>query len=318
MGGSMFAGTEASGSITLGAFLAFQSSLGQTLGAASSAAAFLSLWPHLSATGARIAPLASVAPETETGTPRAQAPALDGRVTISNLTHHYPGVDIPSLHDVDIDIAARDYVAIVGASGSGKSTLLRLILGVEQPSSGAVYFDGLDARRLDPISVRRQIGYVGQDARLAPGSILDNILDGRMAGAPEAWAAARLAGIAEDIEAMPMAMHTLVGEAGQNLSGGQRQRLMIARALLTRPRILIFDEATSALDNRAQAVVRRGLTDLPVTRIVVAHRLSTVTEVDRVFVLDRGRMVETGAPQELLRRGGVFAALASRQRIGAS
>ena len=318
IGGTMFAGGDASGSITLGGFLAFQTSLGQTLGAAGSAASILSLWPHLSAAGARLAPLASVAPETEPGSPRTQAPALDGRVTISHVTHHYPGVEVPSLRDVDIDIAARDYAAIVGASGSGKSTLLRLILGVEQPSSGAVYFDGLDARRLDPVSVRRQFGYVGQDARLAPGSILDNILDGRSAGAPEAWAAARLAGIAEDIEAMPMAMHTLVGEAGQNLSGGQRQRLMIARALLTRPRILIFDEATSALDNHAQAIVRRGLSDLPVTRIVVAHRLSTVMEVDRVFVLDRGRVVETGPPAALLRQGGAFAALANRQRVEAS
>jgi ABC-type bacteriocin/lantibiotic exporter with double-glycine peptidase domain len=192
---------------------------------------------------------------------------------------------------------------------------LRLILGLEQPASGAVYFDGLDAGRLDPASIRRQIGYVGQDARLAPGSILNNILDGRISGAAEAWAAARLAGIAEDIEAMPMGMHTLVGEAGQNLSGGQRQRLMITRALLTRPRILIFDEATSALDNHAQAVVQNGLGDLPVTRIIVAHRLSTVMGVDRVFVLDRGRLVETGSPAELLRQGGAFATLASRQRI---
>ncbi len=131
---------------------------------------------------------------------------------------------------------------------------------------------------------------------MSPGSILDNILDGRNSGTPEAWTAARLAGIAEDIEAMPMGMHTLVGEAGQNLSGGQRQRLMIARALLTRPRFLIFDEATSALDNRSQAIVHDGLGDLPVTRIVVAHRLSTVMSVDRVYVLDAGRVIEFWFP----------------------
>ncbi len=309
------AGPPATGSISLGAFLAFQAALGQTVAAAGSVANEFALWPRLSAAGAMLAPLARIAPETTTAARRSPAPALDGRVEISRVTHQYEGATTPSLRGVDIAIAARDYVGIVGASGSGKSTLLRLILGLEQPAAGAVYFDGLDARRLDPASLRRQIGYVGQDARLAPGSILANILDSRIAGTPEVWAAARLAGIAEDIEAMPMGLHTLVGESGQNLSGGQCQRLMIARALLTRPRILIFDEATSALDNHAQAVVQTGLGDLPVTRIVVAHRLSTVMGVDRVFVLDRGQVAESGPPAELLRGQGAFATLAGRQRF---
>ena len=310
------AGPAATGSITLGAFLAFQAALGQTIGAASSGAAIFALWPRLSAAGAMLAPVARVPPETTSDTRRAVAPPLDGRLEISQVTHRYEGAATDSLRGVDIAMDARQYVGIVGPSGSGKSTLLKLILGLEQPSSGAVYFDGMDARRLDPASVRRQIGYVGQDSRLSPSSILDNILDGRTAGMPEAWTAARLAGIAEDIEAMPMGMYTLVGEAGQNLSGGQRQRLMIARALLTRPRVLIFDEATSALDNRSQAIVQEGLGDLPVTRIVVAHRLSTVMGVDRVFVLDQGRVVEAGPPAELLRIDGAFAALARRQQLG--
>ncbi len=309
-------GPPAIGSITLGAFLAFQAALGQTIGAASSAAAIFALWPRLSAAGAMLAPLARAIPETTSDTRRVAAPPLDGRLEISQVTHRYEAAATDSLRGVDIVIDARQYVGIVGASGSGKSTLLKLILGLEQPLSGAVYFDGMDARRLDPATVRRQIGYVSQDSRLSPGSILDNILDGRSAGTPEAWTAARLAGIAEDIEAMPMGMHTLAGEAGQNLSGGQRQRLMIARALLTRPRILIFDEATSALDNRSQAIVQEGLGDLPVTRIVVAHRLSTVMGVDRVYVLDGGRVVESGSPADLLRKGGAFAALAHRQHLG--
>ena len=299
--------------ITLGAFLAFQVSLGQTMGAATSAAAMTALWPALSAAGTRLRPLATLPPETMGQ--RTAPPALDGGITVSHVTHRYPDSETPGLDDVDLTIAPRDYVAIVGASGSGKSTLLRILLGLEQPDQGAVYFDGLDARQLDPAPLRRQIGYVGQDSRLAPGSILENILDGRPVGAPAAWEAARLAGIAEDIEAMPMGMQTLVGEGGQNISGGQRQRILIARAVLSRPRILIFDEATSALDNRTQAIVQRGLAELPVTRIVVAHRLSTIQEVDRVFVLSKGRLVESGPPADLARQGGAFAALAGRQTL---
>jgi ABC-type bacteriocin/lantibiotic exporter with double-glycine peptidase domain len=300
--------------VTLGAFIAFQVSLGQTMGAATSAAGMTALWPALSAAGTRLRPLATLPPETVGQ--RTAPPPLEGAITISHITHRYPGSDAPSLDDVDLIIAARDYVAIVGASGSGKSTLLRILLGLEQPDHGAVYFDGLDARQLDPAPLRRQIGYVGQDSRLAPGSILDNILDGRRAGAPAAWEAARLAGLSEDIEAMPMGMQTLVGEGGQNISGGQRQRILIARAVLSRPRILIFDEATSALDNRTQAIVQRGLAELPVTRIVVAHRLSTIQEVDRVFVLSKGRLVESGSPAELTRQDGAFAMLAGRQTLG--
>jgi ATP-binding cassette subfamily C protein len=145
---------------------------------------------------------------------------------------------------------------------------------------------------------------------------LDNILDGRDAELATAWEAAHLSGLARDIEAMPMGMQTLVGEAGQNVSGGQRQRILIARAVLSRPRILIFDEATSALDNRSQSTVQRGLAELPVTRVVVAHRFSTIRQVNRVFVLSRGRLVESGPPAELLRQGGAFARLAGRQLLG--
>ena len=297
--------------ITLGAFIAFQVSLGQTMAAATSAAGMTALWPALAAAGKRLHPLATL--PAETIGQRTMPPPLEGAITVSHVTHRYPGSDTPSLDDVSLTIAPREYVAVVGASGSGKSTLLRILLGLEQPDRGGVYFDGLDARQLDPAPLRRQIGYVGQDSRLAPSSILENILDGRRAGAPAAWEAARLAGIAEDIEAMPMGMQTLVGEGGQNISGGQRQRILIARAVLSRPRILIFDEATSALDNRTQAIVQHGLAELPVTRIVVAHRLSTIQGVDRVFVLTAGRLVESGSPAVLARQGGTFAALAGRQ-----
>jgi ABC-type bacteriocin/lantibiotic exporter with double-glycine peptidase domain len=301
--------------ITLGAFLAFQVSLGQTISAATSASEMTTLWPTLAASGARITPVASLPPETVG--PRTTPPALEGAITISQLTHRYPGSDAPSLDHIELEIAPREYVAIVGASGSGKSTLLRIILGLEQPDQGAVYFDGLDAKQLDPAPLRRQIGYVGQDSRLSPGTILDNIFDGRDAELAAAWEAAHLAGLARDIEVMPMGMQTLVGEAGQNISGGQRQRILIARAVLSRPRILIFDEATSALDNRSQSTVQRGLAELPVTRVVVAHRFSTIRQVNRVFVLSKGRLVESGPPDELLRQGGAFARLAGRQLLQA-
>ena len=313
LAGLVLSRADGEAGITLGAFLAFQVSLGQAIAAATSAAGLLSAWPALAAAGARLRPLATLPPEITAR--RATPPALEGAITISRVTHHYPGTDAPSLDAIDLEIGARDYVAIVGASGSGKSTLLRILLGLEQPTHGAVYFDGLDATQVDPAALRRQIGYVGQDQRLSPGSILENILDGRPAGAPAAWEAARLAGLAPEIDAMPMGMQTLVGEAGQNISGGQRQRIMIARAVLSRPRILILDEATRALDNRVQALVQNGLAELPVTRIVVAHRLSTIQGVDRVFVLSRGRLVEAGPPADLLRRNGPFAALAGRQML---
>jgi ABC-type bacteriocin/lantibiotic exporter with double-glycine peptidase domain len=300
--------------ITLGAFLAYQVSLGQAISAATSASEMTTLWPTLAAAGARITPVAALPPETIG--PRTTPPALEGAITVSQVTHRYPGSDAPSLDHVELEIAPREYVAIVGASGSGKSTLLRIMLGLEQPDQGAVYFDGLDAKQLDPAPLRRQIGYVGQDSRLSPGTILDNILDGRDAELATAWEAAHLSGLARDIEAMPMGMQTLVGEAGQNVSGGQRQRILIARAVLSRPRILIFDEATSALDNRSQSTVQRGLAELPVTRVVVAHRFSTIRQVNRVFVLSRGRLVESGPPAELLRQGGAFARLAGRQLLG--
>jgi ABC-type bacteriocin/lantibiotic exporter with double-glycine peptidase domain len=299
--------------IALGAFLAFQVSLGQTISAATAASEMTTLWPNLAAAGARIAPVANLPPETVG--PRTTPPALEGAITVSQLTHRYPGSDAPSLDHIELEIAPREYVAIVGASGSGKSTLLRIILGLEQPDQGAVYFDGLDAKQLDPAPLRRQIGYVGQDSRLSPGTILDNILDGRDEVLAAAWEAAHLSGLAHDIEAMPMGMQTLVGEGGQNISGGQRQRILIARAVLSRPRILIFDEATSALDNRSQSTVQRGLAELPVTRVVVAHRFSTIRRVNRVFVLSRGRLVESGPPDELLRQGGAFARLAGRQLL---
>jgi ABC-type bacteriocin/lantibiotic exporter with double-glycine peptidase domain len=203
----------------------------------------------------------------------------------------------------------------VGPSGSGKSTLLRLILGFELPESGTVYLDGQDLASLDVNAVRRQLGVVLQTNRLMSASMFENIAGGKLISMEEAWAAAQMSGLAADIEAMPMGMHTVISEGGTNLSGGQRQRLLIARALALRPRILIFDEATSALDNRTQQIVSDSLDQLQVTRIVVAHRLSTIRNADRIYVLEKGRVVQQGSFEQLAQTPGLFAQLVKRQQV---
>ena len=219
------------------------------------------------------------------------------------------------LDDLSLQIDPGALVAVVGPSGSGKSTLLRLLLGFETAESGDILYDGESIGTLDTGSLRRQIGVVLQHSRVTTGSIFENITSGLPYTLDDAWTAARLAGVADDIEAMPMGMHTLLMEGSSTLSGGQRQRLMIARALIGRPRIVLFDEATSALDNRSQAVVMQSLERLSTTRIVIAHRLSTVERADRIFVLDRGRLVEAGGYAELVSRGGPFSRLARRQTL---
>jgi ATP-binding cassette subfamily C protein len=217
------------------------------------------------------------------------------------------------LRDLSIAIRAGEFVALVGPSGCGKSTLFRLLLGFERLESGAIHFGGQDLAGLNPQSVRRQIGVVLQNGQLQTGDIFENISGARNLTLDDAWAAARLAGLEEDIRAMPMGMHTVISEGGGGLSGGQRQRLMIARAIASRPRILLFDEATSALDNHTQSQVSRSLESLNTTRIVIAHRLSTIVNADRIYALEAGRVVETGTYQQLIEQDGLFAKLARRQ-----
>jgi len=218
------------------------------------------------------------------------------------------------LDDVSIRIPAGSSIALVGPSGSGKSTLGRLLLGFEVPEEGGVYLDDQDLAGLDLRAVRRQLGVVLQSVEPLPGSIMSNILgDAVDLTIDDAWRAAEHAGLADDVRAMPMGMHTAITEGGSTLSGGQRQRLLIARALAGDPRVLLFDEATSALDNVTQAVVAESLAELFVTRIVIAHRLSTVRNADRIYYLERGRILESGTFDELMSLGGRFAAQANRQ-----
>jgi ABC-type bacteriocin/lantibiotic exporter with double-glycine peptidase domain len=240
---------------------------------------------------------------------------LSGAIDLSKVTFRYVPGGPPILDDATIRVGQGEYVAIVGPSGSGKSTIFRLLLGFENLESGAIFFDGKAVDTLDISAVRRQIGVVLQEAKLMTGSIYENICSGIPFPMERVWEAARLAGLDQDIDAMPMGMHTAISEGVSTISGGQRQRLMIARALIRRPRILLFDEATSSLDNQTQSVVSASLAKLNVTRIVIAHRLSTVQHVDRIIVLVAGRVVQSGTFEELSAATGMFAEFARRQLL---
>ena len=305
--------TEGKLTLDLGAFLAFFAAFGQSLAAfgewSTAIGESLIAVPYFS----RIRPLLASAVE---GSEELKSPGeLSGVLDLSKVTFRYMPGGPPVLDDVTIRVAAGEYVAIVGPSGSGKSTIFRLLLGFEHPESGAIFFDGKAVDTLDIGAVRRQIGVVLQSAKLMTGSIYENICGGIQLPLNEVWDATRLAGLDADIEAMPMGMHTAISEGVSALSGGQRQRLLIARALIRRPRILLFDEATSALDNQTQSIVSASLARLNVTRVIIAHRLSTVAQADRVVVLVAGRLVQSGTFAELSASPGVFADFAKRQLL---
>ncbi len=241
---------------------------------------------------------------------------ISGAVELSNVSFSYGEGMPPVLDDLSLKIRAGQYVAIVGRTGCGKSTLVRLLLGFEKPQKGSVYYDGKDIGKLDLKSLRRKIGIVMQDGKLFQGDIFSNItISAPQLTLDDAWEAAELAGVAEDIRRMPMGMHTIVSEGGGGISGGQRQRLVIARAIAPRPKLMILDEATSALDNITQHKVSESLSGLGCTRIVIAHRLSTIRSCDRIIVLDGGWIIEDGSYEELIEKNGFFAELVARQRI---
>jgi NHLM bacteriocin system ABC transporter ATP-binding protein len=238
---------------------------------------------------------------------------LTGHIEVGHVSFRYKADGPLVLRDVSFEVNRGEFVALVGGSGSGKSTLFRMLLGFETPESGAIFYDGQDMSGLDLRAVRRQLGVVLQNSQLMSGSIFSNIVGQTGFTVDDAWEAARMAGLDQDIKAMAMGMHTVVGEGGSTFSGGQRQRLLIARAIVTKPRIMFFDEATSALDNKTQAVVSQSLEKLDATRIVIAHRLSTIINADRIIVLERGQVQEMGTYRELMNQKGLFAELAKRQ-----
>jgi ATP-binding cassette subfamily C protein len=304
-------GSSGATALGLGAFLAVSTAFGQLLAATASGgdalAGILGALPLFE----RLRPIVTAAPEGRID--KTDPGLLTGAIELSRVSFRY-GPNAPLvLDDVSLRIEPGQFVALVGPSGSGKSTLQRLLLAFETPESGDILYQGQSIAGLDTSALRRRIGVVLQNARIMSGSIFENITAGLPYSLDEAWAAARMAGIAEEIEAMPMGMHSLLMEGASTLSGGQLQRLVIARALIGKPQVLIFDEATSALDNASQAVVTASLKRLHATRIVIAHRLTTIRDADRIYVLDRGRIVESGDFQSLMDQGGAFAALANRQ-----
>ena len=242
--------------------------------------------------------------------------SLSGGIELNNVTFRYTDDMPPILDNLSLKIHPGQYVAIVGRTGCGKSTLMRVLLGFETPQKGAVYYDGRDLKRIDLKSLRHKIGVVMQNGRMFTGDILSNItISAPWLTLDDAWEAAEIAGMGDDIRSMPMGMHTLISEGQGGISGGQRQRLLIARAIAPKPKILMFDEATSALDNLTQKQVSDALEKMNCTRIVIAHRLSTIKQCDRIIVLDQGHIIEDGNYEELIAKKGFFADLVSRQRL---
>lgn len=301
----------ARGSMSAAAFLTFNTSVTMLLtavtsltGAFVSAVAALPLFEE-------IKPVLEAQPEVRTASTRPGP--LTGALEARRLSFRYSDDGPLILDDVSFEIRPGEFVAIVGPSGCGKSTLLRLLIGFDRPVSGSVLYDGQDLAALDQSAVRRQCGVVLQHAQPFTGSILDVICGTEPYTPEEAMAAAAMAGLAEDIQRMPMGLHTIVSGSGA-ISGGQRQRLMIAQALIRRPRILFFDEATSALDNDTQRTVIESTKALNATRIVIAHRLSTVLDADRVIVMENGKVAQQGPPAQLLAdTGGRLHELVRRQ-----
>ncbi len=239
---------------------------------------------------------------------------LTGSIEVSHLSFRYKEEGPLVLQDVSFQINEGDYVALVGTSGCGKSTLFRVLLGFEEPETGKIYYNGQDLSKVDIRVVRKQLGVVLQNGQLMTGNIFSNIIGANpRLTMDDAWEAAKMAGIEEDIREMPMGMHTVISEGASTISGGQKQRLMIARAIINKPKLIFFDEATSALDNRTQAIVSQSLDRLQATRVVIAHRLSTIMNCNKILVMDQGKIVESGTYQELIENKGIFADLAKRQ-----
>ena len=261
----------------------------------------------------RAKPILHALPEVSTAKPAVSS--LQGHIEVSSLSFRYEEDGPLILKNLSLKIQPGEFVALVGESGSGKSTLLRLLLGFEKAESGSIYYDNQDIDSLDITSLRRQFGVVLQNGSVLKGSIFNNIVGSSGFSLDDAWEAAEMVGFDEDIRKMPMGMHTELPAGGWTLSGGQRQRLIIARAIIRSPNILFFDEATSALDNRTQLVVSRSLENLNVTRIVVAHRLSTIIKADSIYVLQNGIITEHGNYRSLMAENGYFADLAKRQQI---
>lgn len=303
--------SEAGEGLSTGMFLAFNAAFGTFITGITNLSNTLIEILEIGVLWERTQPI--IKAESEQNLTQSDPGQLLGYLKLDRVSFRYHQNSPLVLEEINLDVKAGEFIAIVGASGSGKSTLIRLLLGFESPAQGTIYYDSQDLAQLDISAVRQQLGVVLQNSRLFTGSIFENISGGALLTLDEAWDAAEMAGLKAEIESMPMDMHTVISEGGSNLSGGQRQRLLIARALALKPKILIFDEATSALDNRTQAIVSQNIEQLQVTRIVIAHRLSTIRHADRIFVLEGGRIVQQGKFEELTSKDGLLAHLMARQ-----
>lgn len=299
------------GGLSAGSFLAFYSAFGQFFGAMTGVAGIISTLMQAVPLYEQTKPILEAIPEV---TDIKKDPGeLRGDIEISHIKFRYTPELPYVLNDVSIQINSGEFAALVGPSGTGKSSLFRLLLGFERPENGTVLYDNQDLSSLDIQAVRRQIGVVIQGGKIMPGDIFTNIVGSMPYTIDDAWEAARMSGFDQDIKRMPMGMHTYISEGGGAISGGQMQRLLIARALVGRPKILLFDEATSALDNETQAIVTRSVEQLHATRIVIAHRLSTIQGADKIMVLMDGKFVQQGTFEELIKQPGEFQELAKRQ-----
>ncbi len=304
---------SAAGTLSPGSFLAFYTAFTTFL--AAMLVMTVSLVPALNIIPLfeRVRPILETLPEVNAS--KFDPGPLSGALELSHVSFRYGPSSPLVLKNVSMQIRPGEFIAIVGPSGSGKSSLMRLLLGFDHPETGAIHLDGQDLAEMDIAAVRRQFGIVLQTSKLMPGHILSNIIGTLPLTEDDAWEAARMAGLEEDIKNLPMGMHTVISGGGGAFSGGQRQRLMIARAVVHKPRILLFDEATSALDNRTQAIVSESLEKLQATRLVIAHRLSTIMKADRIFVLQGGCVVQEGTFEGLLKEPGLFQDLARRQLV---
>lgn len=304
---------QAVAGLTTGTFMAFLTAYGSFqnafLGMASSLLDIRNVIPL----SKRIRPIVDASPEIEDSKPPVDE--LKGNIEISHLNFRYEPDAPLVLKDVNMSIKEGEFVAVVGTSGAGKTTLMRILLGFEKPESGSVFFDNQDMTAIDIGSLRRQMGVVLQNDTVLQGTILQNIVGSSGLKEKDAWDAARKVSFDTDIKELPMGMLTMLPAGGHTLSGGQLQRLIIARAIIRRPSVLIFDEATSALDNLTQNTVRESLDSLHVTRIIIAHRLSTIINADKIYVMKDGEVVECGTYTELMEKGGYFAELAKRQSV---
>ena len=304
----------ASNNLDAGSYMAFVTSYGILSTAFASLASMTNVFASIGPVFDMARPILETEPEVSVG--KLKLENVKGNIRLENVSFKYTDNGPLILNNLSLDIKEGDYVAIVGQTGCGKSTLVRLLLGFEKPLDGNVYFDDNNLNDIDLVSLRRNIGTVMQSGSLFHADIFSNIIISSPDMKEEdAWVAAEIANIADDIRAMPMGMKTIISEGQGGISGGQKQRIMIARAIVHKPKILIFDEATSALDNKTQKSITESIDKLNCTRIVIAHRLSTIKSADRIIMLEGGKIIEDGDYESLIKKNGKFAELVNRQRL---